>query len=73
VRDLLNSQLSTVEKGLLFTIDPIIFSDIFVESPYCKLLLGFGEPSCGAGKIGDDENGNQRYKYLMVIRLVLVQ
>lgn len=57
--NLLSSKFRTMQKCLLLAINPIIFSNILVQSPSGKLFLLFGEPSRGSWEIRDDEEGEE--------------
>jgi hypothetical protein len=51
----LSSKLRTVQESLLFAIDPVVFSDIFVQSPSGELFLFFGQPGSRTWEIRNDE------------------
>jgi hypothetical protein len=48
-----------VQESLLFAINPVIFTDVFVQSPSSELFFFFGQPGSGTWEIGDDEEGEQ--------------
>jgi hypothetical protein len=48
-----------VQESLLFAVNPVVFSDVFIQSPCSELFLFFGEPGGGSWEIGDDEEGEQ--------------
>lgn len=46
-------------EGLSFTADPIVHTDIFLESPGSKLALFLRKPLGGTREVGEDEEGEE--------------
>jgi hypothetical protein len=63
--NLLSSKLRTMQKGLLLAINPIIFSNVLVQSPSSELFLLLREPSRSSWEIGDDEECEESNENLL--------
>jgi len=48
-----------VEEGLLLAVDPIILTNILLQTPHSQFPLVLSEPASGTGKVGQDENGGK--------------
>lgn len=57
--DIAESQLATMQEGLLVAVDPIVFADIFFQAPGGELLLLLCEPGSGSGEIRQDKEGDE--------------
>jgi len=54
-----------MQKGLLLAINPIIFSNVLVQSPSSELFLLLREPSRSSWEIGDDEECEESNENLL--------
>lgn len=43
---------------MLFTIHPVVLTDVFLQPPSGQLLLFFAEPTGGSGEVGQNEDGD---------------
>lgn len=43
---------------MLFTIHPVVLTDVFLQPPSGKLLLFFAEPAGGSREVGQNEDGD---------------
>ena len=57
--DVCKSQLEAVPEGLSFTADPIVHTNILLESPGSELALFLREPLGGTREVGKDEEGEE--------------
>jgi len=49
-----------MEEGLVLAASPVVFTNVFLESPDSKLALFFSQPLCGPRKVREDEVGGER-------------
>ena len=63
-------ELEAVEERLLFTADPVVCTDVFLQSPYSQLTFFFRQPFCGSRKVWENEvrtdgdnYGNRAFDY----------
>ena len=58
--DIRECGLSTLPEGLVLAVDPVILSNVLLETPHRKRSFLFTEPGGGAGEIGQDPKGDER-------------
>lgn len=47
----------------MFGINPVVFADVFLETPCSELLFLFRKPCSGTREVGQDPHGNERNHY----------
>ena len=53
------SEFSASQERLLLAVNPVIFADIFLQSPNSQLFFFLGEPGSGPREIGQNENADK--------------
>lgn len=56
--DVGKGKLCTVQEGLILAVDPVVLTDILLQTPGSQSLFLFGEPGSGTGEVGQDEDSN---------------
>lgn len=52
-------QLGSLEETLVFGVDPIVLTDVLVQTPNGQLFFFFTQPSGGSGEVGEDQRANR--------------
>ena len=58
--DVAEGKFCALPEGLVLTVDPVVLSNVLLETPHRKRSFLFTEPGGGAGEIGQDPKGDER-------------